>query len=98
MNRQIDIHEMAEIEIEEAADFYDMQSPGLGTAFIDEFQLSLARISEFPHAAPLIQGRIRKRFLYRFPFSVIYSVKPEKIRILAVAHQKRHPFYWRRRR
>jgi plasmid stabilization system protein ParE len=98
VNRQIDIHEIAEIEIEDAADFYDMQSPGLGTAFIDEFQRSLARIAEFPHAAPLIQGRVRKKFLNRFPFSVIYSVKPEKIRILAVAHRKRRPFYWRGRR
>jgi hypothetical protein len=29
------IHESAETEINEAADFYDMENPGLGTAFID---------------------------------------------------------------
>jgi len=98
VNPPIDIHELAEIEIEEAADFYDMQSPGLGSAFIDEFQRALERIVEFPNAGPLIHGRVRKRFLSRFPFSVIYSVKAKKIRILAVAHQKRRPFYWRGRR
>lgn len=98
MNRPIEIHELAEIEVEEAAAFYDMQSPGLGGAFIDEFQGAIERIAEFPHAGPLTRGRVRKRFLNRFPFSVTYSVKPEKIRILAVAHQKRRPFYWRWRR
>lgn len=94
----IEIHEIAEIEIEEAVDFYDMQSPGLGGAFIDEFQRSLKRISEFPNAAPLIRTRVRKRFMDRFPFSVIYSVRADQIRILAIAHHKRRPFYWRGRR
>jgi len=98
VNRLIEIHELAEAEIEEAAAFYDMQSPGLGSAFIDEFQRAIERIAEFPDAAPLTRDRVRKRFLNRFPFSVIYSVKPEKVRILAVAHQKRRPFYWRGRR
>ncbi len=94
----VEIHEAAEIEIEEAVDFYDMQSPGLGDAFIDEFQRSLKRISEFPYAAPLIQSRVRKRLMDRFPFSVIYSVRTDQIRILAIAHHKRRPFYWRGRR
>ena len=26
------------------------------------------------------------------------EIEAEKIRILAIAHQKRRPFYWRRRR
>jgi len=32
------VHEFAETEINEAADFYDLESPGLGSAFIDEIQ------------------------------------------------------------
>ncbi len=34
----------------------------------------------------------------RFPYSLVYSVRPNEIRIVAVAHQKRRPFYWRARR
>jgi hypothetical protein len=30
----LSIHETAEAEINEAADFYDLESPGLGTVFV----------------------------------------------------------------
>ena len=36
MKRLFSIHETAEIEINEAADFYDLENPGLGSIFIDE--------------------------------------------------------------
>jgi toxin ParE1/3/4 len=98
MTRLLLIHEAAEAEINEAADFYDMASPGLGSVFLDEIQHAMERISEFPEAAPLIRGRLRKRIVAKFPYSLIYSVRPDEIRILAVAHHKRRPFYWRSRR
>jgi plasmid stabilization system protein ParE len=98
MSRLISIHEVAEAEINEAADFYDIESPGLGSAFIDEIQRAIKSISEFPEAAPLVQGRIRKRPIAKFPYSMVYSIRPDEIRVLAVAHHKRRPFYWRGRR
>ena len=55
------IHEAAEAEINEAADFYDLESPGLGTAFINEIGRSIEIITRFPEIAPLIQGRVRKK-------------------------------------
>ena len=36
--------------------------------------------------------------LLRFPYTVIYSLRDEQIRVLALAHEKRRPFYWRGRR
>jgi plasmid stabilization system protein ParE len=98
MSRTLAIHEVAEVEINEAADFYDLEGPGLGLAFIDEIQRALQRIVEFPDAAPLIRGPVRKRIVSKFPYSLIYSVGANQIRILAVAHHKRRPFYWRGRR
>jgi plasmid stabilization system protein ParE len=98
MSRLFSIHEAAESEINEAADFYDLENPGLGAVFIDEIQRGIERISQFPEAAPLMGGRIRRQALFKFPYSLIYSVRPDEIRLLAVAHQKRRPFYWRGRR
>lgn len=97
MSRLLLIHEAAEAEINEAADFYDLQSPGLGDAFLAEIERTIRSIVEFPEAAPLIQGRIRKRSIVKFPYSLVYSVRRDEIRILAVAHHKRRPFYWRGR-
>jgi plasmid stabilization system protein ParE len=98
MNRRISMHEAAEAELNEAADFYDMESPGLGTVFIDEIQRVIENVTMFPEASQLLVGRIRRKLLPAFPYSLIYSVHSSEIRILAVAHQKRRPFYWRRRR
>lgn len=98
MSRLLSIHEIAEAEINDAADFYDRVSPGLGTVFINEIQRAIQDIDMFPEAASLLRGRIRKRTLLKFPYSLIYSVRPAEIRILAAAHQKRRPFYWHGRR
>jgi toxin ParE1/3/4 len=97
MSRLLLIHEAAEAEIDEAADFYDMQSPGLGREFLTEIERTIRSISEFPEAAPLVYGRVRKRTIAKFPYALVYSVRPKEIRILAVAHHKRRPFYWRGR-
>jgi plasmid stabilization system protein ParE len=98
MNLRVSFHENAEGELNEAADFYDLVSSKLGSLFIDEIQRTIERITEFPEAAPLLRGRVRKKPVAKFPYSIIYSVRPKEIRILAVAHQKRRPFYWHSRR
>jgi plasmid stabilization system protein ParE len=97
MSPKISIHEAAEIELNDAADFYDIACVNLGSAFIDEVQRTIKKISEFPEAAPVIRRQIRKKPIAKFPYSVIYSVRLDEIRILAVAHQKRRPFYWKSR-
>jgi plasmid stabilization system protein ParE len=98
MTPTISIHEIAETEINEAADFYDLESPGLGNVFIDEIQRAIQSIVEFPAAAPLVRGRVRKRIVSKFPYSLVYAARENEVRILAVAHHKRRPFYWRGRR
>jgi toxin ParE1/3/4 len=98
MSRLLSIHEIAEVEINDVADFYDIVNPGLGTVFIDEIHRIIQSINMFPEAAPIIRGRIRKKSLLKFPYSLIYSLRHNEIRILAVAHQKRRPFYWQGRR
>ncbi|MFH1146644.1 MAG: hypothetical protein V1736_02935 [Pseudomonadota bacterium] len=51
----------------------DIESPGLGTVFVDEIQRAIENISEFPESAPLIRGRIRKRIIIKFPYSLCQS-------------------------
>ena len=97
MIRAVSFHEAAEGELNEAADFYDLECPGLGAAFIDELQRTLETIVRFPEASPLIQERVRRKILIKFPYAVIYSLRETQIRILAIAHARRRPFYWRGR-
>lgn len=95
---RISIHDAAEAELAEAASFYESRTAGLGHAFLDEFEKSLARLSADPEAFPKIGQDVRRLIVRRFPYSVFFAVESEDfIRVLAVAHQKRRPGYWRNR-
>ncbi len=73
MNRPISIHEAAENELNDAADFYDLESPGLGEAFINEIHKAVDLIAHFPEASQLIRGRIRRKVLIKFPYALIIA-------------------------
>ena len=51
-------------------------------------------ILEYPEAGPLIIGAIRRRLVPRFPYALLYSIKRDKVRVLAVMNLKRRPMYW----
>ncbi len=97
MSRRLGFHPAAEAELNEASDFYDLQSPGLGDGFVDDVEHALEQIRAFPEAAP-VSGGYRRRLLSRFPYALVYSVREDEIRVMAVAHLRRRPFYWRGRR
>lgn len=82
----------------EAADFLNHTAPGLGLTFLNAVEKAVDQIRSSPEAAQLIRGRVRRKLVIKFPYSIVYSVRDAQIRILAVAHQKRRPYYWRSRR
>ena len=87
----------AQREFDEAADFYDLQSPGLGERFIDAVYGALDGLSEYPEACPVLLGETRKLVLERFPYSVMFWTNGEIIAVSAIAHQSRRPGYWQNR-
>jgi DNA-binding transcriptional LysR family regulator len=93
----ITFHPNADAEITEAAQFYEARSAGLGWALLEEVQRSLAQIVMTPEAYQQIGRRVRRKPLWRFPYNLIYAIYPDRIRFVAFAHQKRRPFYWRKR-
>lgn len=94
MRRGISFHEDARIEFDEAADFYGMERASLGVAFVGSVERAVDHASEFPDSCPVLRGRVRKMRVQRFPYSVMYSVVDDHIRVLAVAHDRRRPYYW----
>ena len=93
----VTIHEVADIELKEAARYYESKVDGLGFAFLDEVERVVNLIRENPESAPRIFKVVRRKILRGFPYSVMYSIVDDSIRILAIANQKRRPFYWRNR-
>ena len=60
---------------------------------------ALGQIQQYPAlGAPYIAGT-RRHLLLRFPFFIVYRYREEvpEIQVVAVAHGKRRPGYWKRR-
>jgi toxin ParE1/3/4 len=88
----------AEEELAQAVAFYvERASATVASAFLAEF----TRIAELASAHPGLgtttsRGRRLMPFR-RFPYTLIYRVDGDAVRIGAVAHQRRRPGYWRAR-
>lgn len=80
-----------------AARRYDGKANGLGDRFLDAIRDALLAIAELPHGHPPLKLPYRRKLLKSFPFAVIYRVEKGEVIIIAVAHFKRRPRYWRRR-
>jgi len=91
-------HPAAEQELHEAATYYDDKSPGLGREFILELFRAVDFVCENPEAAPRVSDGKRRKIVARFPYGIIYSIRAEGIRILAVMNLKRRPRYWQGRK
>jgi toxin ParE1/3/4 len=84
----------AQADLRRAARFYEQEAPGLGAEFLSQVELAFSRLAEHPEiGAPLSTGA-RKFLVRRFPFLLIYRAESDRVLILAVAHQRRHPASW----
>jgi len=84
----------AEMEMLDAAAYYELQAAGLGGDFLDKIASCVADIGESPERWPFIAPGIRRRMVHRFPYALLYRVDAEDVIVLAVMHLHRHPAYW----
>lgn len=98
MTLRVILHELAERELNDAAAYYALARPGLGEAFLASVQRAVGAVAAVPLAGAVAADDVRKRLVTRFPYCVFYRVHADHIRVLAIAHQRRRPFYWRSRR
>jgi plasmid stabilization system protein ParE len=79
--------------------WYERQRPGLGRQFYDAVLTTLDRIRENPEAGPALGATTARRMLVSgFPYQAVYRLTDTDIRIVAFAHLKRRPDFWRHRR
>jgi plasmid stabilization system protein ParE len=90
----VSFHDLAKLELNEAAAYYEHESAGLGQAFITEVQRCTEEITRFPEAGLVVREAIRRRLIRRFPYALLYRVKTTEVRVLAVMNVKRRPAYW----
>jgi plasmid stabilization system protein ParE len=87
----------AEVEMYDAAVFYEKQVSHLGDSFLSIIEVAISDLCIRPDSWPDLGDGIRKRPLRRFPYSVLYKINDKEIVIVAVMHQRRRPLYWMER-
>ena len=104
MTRAVQFEDEAEQEYRAAARWYDDQRAGLGTEFLDTVDVTLAHIVCFPRAGVFVprvpaELHVRRAPVMRFPYHIVYIhlSTEDTIRVLAVAHDRRKPGYWKSR-
>ena len=87
----------AEQEMLVAAQYYQSQSPGLGNDYLTEVERAVHSIATSPQTWPILEGDLRRRLIRRFPCGILYRIDPDEIVIIAVAHLRKNPGYWKNR-
>ena len=98
MSLPLRISAEAEDELEAAARWYEQSKVGLGREFLAAVDETMARIVENPRAGspvPAVDDKdIRRFFVQRCPYHVVYTLLTNRLQVLAIAHDRRRPGYW----
>jgi toxin ParE1/3/4 len=92
-----EFHPEAALEFEEAVRFYKERGRNLGKRLAREVRAAVRKIVATPERWRVLEQDVRRCLVCVFPYSVLYTIETDFILIIAVAHAKRQPGYWRHR-
>ena len=94
---RVELDPEAIAEAQEAFHWYAKRSQRAADGFIAELDVAVARISEQTQLfASYLQGT-RRYLLKRYPYAIVFREQTDVIQVVAVAHCKRRPGYWKDR-
>jgi toxin ParE1/3/4 len=97
--KRVVIESAAKAELRKARRWYEKRQSGLGEQLLNEALQGLERI-ERDELIGIRYAATRFRFhrLRRFPYLIYYEILPDRLRVVAIAHERRRPGYWQRRK
>lgn len=91
------VHPLAWEDVDAADAWYFERSPEASDGLIVEISEGLEAICEAPQRWPKYLHGTRRFLLHRFPFAIVFVDEPDMVNVIAVAHHKRLPGYWKKR-
>ncbi len=88
----------AQLELDEAIDFYNNESDGLGSVFLQEVLNAIERIANYPDAWHPLSKNTRRCQTRRFPYGLIYTKLEDSILVISVSNFHRKPNHWGNRK
>ena len=93
---RVKVAAIAESDIRDVMLWYGERNEIMSEAFRAEVFDVIDRIGESPLNKSADDQGDRRRILHRFPYSVVYDIQENTVRILAITHHRRQPGYWRK--
>ena len=84
-------------EIDNAFEWYLGRNLQTAEIFLQQVDDAIRLIGNAPAVWPHFEAGTRRYVLRKFPYSLIYREIPTGIEVVALAHHKRRPRYWRGR-
>jgi plasmid stabilization system protein ParE len=94
----VEVHPEAIAEARAAYRWYAERNPSAANAFIAELDNAISHLRRSLERWPIHLHGTRKYLLRRFPYSVIYRITVTNVQVVAIAHGRRRPGYWKTRR
>jgi plasmid stabilization system protein ParE len=95
--KPVEFHPEAFEDAAAAFGWYCERSDTAAAGFLRELEHGVAAIAEAPQRWPPGAAGTRRFLLKRFPLSLVYREQATSIQIIAVAHGRRRPGYWKHR-
>lgn len=96
-SKKVEFHEDAALEYEAAFEWYLERSILAASKFAAALNRAMDMIVKAPDRWPEGSYGTRRFLLQRFPFAIVYRELPVVIQVLAIAHTRRRPGYWKQR-
>lgn len=78
----------ARVDLEDAADFYNTQAPGLGDVFLEHMDAQFVELSRTAGIHRTIHDCYRK-LVPKFPYAIYYRIIDNRAEIVAIFNQRR---------
>jgi plasmid stabilization system protein ParE len=95
--RAVQVHPAALEEAEAATGWYAERSRRAAQRFLNELGRAIEQVSEHPEQHPAFVFGTRRIVLSKFPYVIVFRETATAVQIVAIAHGRRRPGYWRNR-
>lgn len=93
------VHSEARAELDDAVEWYNDRQAGVGQELLDEVLQAIDKLERNPGIGARYRSTDRRFFrLKRFPYVLYYQEFDDHVWIAAIAHARRRPWYWNRRK
>ncbi len=92
---RINYDDAAREEESEAAEWYGKQQKTLQTRFLAKWKDAENRMLASPRIHRCFEGDLRKCWFEVFPYTLVFHIREDELRVIAVMPMSRRPGYWK---